>query len=299
MDYFLHIATLFMLYLLLAQSMNLYLGYTGILALCHIAFYAIGAYASALISLNGGNFWIGFFGGGIIAAALGVVLGLIGMRLKADYLGIATLGFAQIIYSILQNWTNLTRGPLGLPGIPRPEIAGVVLSDKGDYFLFVTVITIGLILLLFRIIKSPFGQVLEMIRDDEIAAKALGKNILQYKLLAFAIGALVAGLAGSLYAHFIQYIDPKSFALDELSLVLVMTILGGLGTFRGPFLGVFVILFVSEGVTFLKGIPAQYIGATQLLLYSLIFLMVMIYFPQGLGGFWKHKKRRRKQFVSY
>jgi branched-chain amino acid transport system permease protein len=323
MDYFLHIAILFMLYLLLVQSMNMYLGYTGILALCHIAFYGIGAYTSALISLhynqffgdpdlgikreyasmlislNYGNFWLGFFAGGILAAALAFLLGIVCMRLKADYLGIATLGFSQIILSVFQNWMSVTRGPLGLTGIKRPEIFGLVLSEKLHYFLFVAAITAILMFLMYRIIKSPFGRVLEMVRDDEVAARALGKNTLSYKLIAFSLGAFIAALAGSLDAHFIQYIDPNSFHINQLSIILVMTVLGGLGTFRGPFLGVFVILFLSEGVTFIKGIPATYVGSTQLLLYSLIFLIVMIYFPQGLGGFWKTGKRRSKQFTKY
>lgn len=323
MDYVLHILTLFMIYLLLAQSMNMYLGYTGILALCHIAFVGIGAYTSALISLhynqilgdpslgikreyvsmllslNYGNFWLGFFAGGILAAALAFLLGIVGMRLKADYLGIATLGFTQIISSIAQNWMSVTRGPLGLPGIPRPELFGIVLSEKFHYFLFVTAITLLLMFLMYHVIKSPFGRVLEMIRDDEIAAKALGKNTLKYKLIAFSLGGFIAALAGSLHAHFIQYIDPNSFHLNQLSLILVMTVIGGLGTFRGPFLGVFTILLISEGVTFIKGIPATYVGSTQLLLYSFLFLIVMIYFPQGLGGFWKTGKRRSKQFTKY
>ncbi len=299
MNYLLHIGILFMLYLLLAQSMNMYLGYTGILALCHVAFFGIGAYTSALISLNYGHFWLGFFAGGFLAAALGFLLGLIGMRLKADYLGIVTLGFSQILLSVFQNWMSVTRGPLGLAGIKRPEILGFVLSEKLHYFLFVAVITTVLMFLMYRLVKSPFGRVLEMIRDDEIAAKALGKNTLKYKLIAFSVGAFIAALAGSLDAHFIQYIDPNSFHLNQLSIVLVITVLGGLGTFRGPFLGVFIVLFLSEGVTFIKGIPATYVGSTQLLLYSLIFLMVMIYFPQGVGGFWKTGKRRSKQFTKY
>lgn len=299
MDYFLHIATLFMIYLLLAQSMNMYLGYTGILALCHIAFFGIGAYTGALISLEGGSFWWGFFAGGGIATLLGFLLGIVGMRLKADYLGIATLGFTEIVSSVAQNWMSVTRGPLGLPGIPRPEIFGFVLSEKMHYFLFVTVIAAVLMFVMYRVVKSPFGRVLEMIRDDEIAAKTLGKNTLKYKLIAFSLGAFIAALAGSLYAHFIQYIDPNSFHLNQLSLILVMTVLGGLGTFRGPFLGVLTILLVQEGVTFIQGIPATQVGSTQLLLYSLIFLIVMIYFPQGLGGFWKTGKRRGKQFTRY
>ncbi|MDP2624993.1 MAG: branched-chain amino acid ABC transporter permease [Candidatus Peregrinibacteria bacterium] len=298
MDYILHIATFAMIYLLLVQSMNLYLGYTGILALSHIAFFGIGAYAGALISLSGGSFWLGLLVGGFVAGILGLLLGLTSIKLSADYLGIATLGFAQITSSVMQNWTNLTRGPLGLPGIPRPTILGIDLSGKLEYLIFVTLITTILMFVMYKIMKSPFGQILETIRDDEIAAKSMGKNTTAYKLIAFTIGAIIAALAGSLLAHFIKYIDPMSFHINQLALVLVMTILGGLGTFRGPFIGVAVILFISEGVTFLD-IPAQYVGSLQMIIYSLVFLTVVIYFPQGIAGFWKYKKRRRKQFTSY
>lgn len=299
MDYLLHIATLYCIYLLLAQSMNLYLGKAGILALCHIAFYGIGAYTSALITLNGGGFGTGILAGMLLTALLGISLGLVGIKLRADYLGIVTLGFAQIMSTVFQSWNSVTRGPLGLPGIPRPEFFGVLFNEKWAYFLLVAALTTLGMGILYRLMKSPYGRVLEMIRDDEIAARTLGKNVLGYKLSAFAIGAGIAALAGSLNAHLVQYISPQSFLLDDLSTVLVMTILGGLGTFRGPFLGVFIILLLREGVTFIPNLPPQTIGGTQLLLYSLLFLVAMIYFPQGLGGTWKTRRRHKKQFTTY
>lgn len=298
MDYFLHIGTLIALYMVLVQSMNIYLGYTNILALSHIAFMGIGAYAGAIIGLNGGSFWLGFLVGGVITLILGFLVGLTSIKLKADYLGIATLGFAQIVSIVSQNWTELTRGPLGLPGIPKPTIFGLYLNTKLEFFLFTLIICSLLMFLMYRMVKSPFGRILETIRDDEIAAKTLGKNTIRYKLIVFSLGSMIAGLVGTLYAPFIGYIDPKSFTLHEMALILVMMILGGLGTFRGAFIGVLVIVFIQEGVTFLS-LPAQYVGSLQLLLYSFIFLAVMIYFPQGIGGFLKHKKRRRKQFTQY
>ena len=298
MNYLFHIATLITLYMVLVQSMNIYLGYTNILALSHVAFMSIGAYTGTIVSLNGGGFWAGFFLGGLIALVLGGLVGLTSINLKADYLGIATLGFAQIVSSVSQNWTSLTRGPLGLPGIPKPTLFGFHLNTKFEFFLFTFFISCLLMFFMFRLVKSPFGQVLQTIRDDEIAAKSLGKNIVHYKLIVFSLGSMIAAFAGALYAPFIGYIDPKSFTLHEMALVLVMLILGGLGTFRGPFIGVVIIVFLQESVTFLS-LPTQWVGSLQLLLYSLIFLMVMIYFPQGIGGFLKHGQRRRKQFTRY
>lgn len=298
MNYLIHIATLFLLYLLLVESMNLYLGYTGILALSHIAFMGLGGYTGAIITLNGGSFWTGFFLGGLFSLILGCLLGLTSLRLRADYLGIATLGFTQILSSIFQNWSEVTRGPLGLPGIPRPSLFGFPLTEKFHYFLFVLAITAVLMFLMHRLVKSPFGRVLETIRDDEIGAKMLGKNTLAYKLAIFSLGSMIAGFAGVLYAHFITFINPSSFTLEEMGTVLVMLMIGGLGTFRGPFYGVGVILFLQEGVRFLH-LPAQVVGPLQLLLYSLLFLIVMMYFPQGIGGFLKHRHRRRKQLMNY
>lgn len=298
MNYLIHIATLFLLYLLLVESMNLYLGYTGILALSHIAFMGLGGYTGAIITLNGGSFWTGFFLGGLFSLILGCLLGLTSLRLRADYLGIATLGFTQILSSVFQNWSDVTRGPLGLPGIPRPSFLGFPLTEKFHYFLFVLAITAILMFFMHRLVKSPFGRVLETIRDDEIGAKMLGKNTLAYKLAIFSLGSMIAGFAGVLYAHFITFINPYSFSLEEMGTVLVMLMIGGLGTLRGPFYGVAVILFLQEGVRFLH-LPAQVVGPLQLLLYSLLFLIVMMYFPQGIGGFLKHKHRRRKQLMSY
>jgi branched-chain amino acid transport system permease protein len=298
MNYFYHLATLMCLYLLLAQSMNMYLGFTGILALCHIAFYGIGAYTSALLVMHGAPFELAFLAAGILPALLSILLGLTSIRLKADYLGIATLGFAQIVSSILQNWDSLTRGALGLAGIPKPEIFGVTFADKASFFYLTAGITAVLMFIMYRILKSPFGRVLETIRDDEVAAMSLGKNTVAYKLTAFGIGALVAGFAGSLFAHFITFIDPASFVINDLSLILVITVLGGLGTFRGPFLGVLAIMVFFEPLRFLP-LPAEYLGPLRLWIYSLLFVLTLRFVPSGLGGLWKHRSRHGQQFTRY
>lgn len=315
MDYLLHIATLTLIFLVLAQAMNIYLGYTGILALSHVAFWGMGAYISAIMTRHADVvaeklnipetwvFWVSFPTVIVITAVLGILVGLTSIRLRADYLGIATLGFAQIVSTVFQT-SEITRGPLGLPGIPRPTLLGEMLNTKAEYFLFTAMVSALLLYLMYRMVKSPYGRLLETIRDDEIAAKVLGKNTNFYKLSVFAIGSVIAAIMGIVYAHFITYISPMSFHINELSVILVMTVLGGLGTYRGPFFGAFLIIFLQEGVRFLKDIPgipieAQHIGGIQMLSYNLLFLLVMIYFPQGIGGTLKHKKRHRKQFTQY
>lgn len=298
MNYLLHLGTLFCIEVLLVQSMNLYLGYTGILALSTIAFWGIGAYTSALLSLNGFPFFLAFLIAGLLPAFLGFLLGLTSIRLRADYLGIVTLAFGQIVLSIMQNWDGLTNGALGLSKIPKPSFLSFSFNTKLEFFLLSLVLTSLLMFFLFRVLKSPFGLVLETIREDEIAATSIGKNTVKYKLLAFSIGAGIAGFSGSIYAHFITFINPQSFVIDELALILVMTVVGGLGTFRGAFLGVLSITVLFEGLRFLD-LPAQVLGPLRLLLYSLLFLITLMYFPQGVGGFWKSKKRRAKQLTSY
>ncbi len=298
MNYLLHLATLCVVQVLLVQSMNLYLGFTGILALSTIAFFGIGAYTSALLTMNGLPFLLAFLMAGLLPAFLGFLLGLTSLRLRADYLGIVTLAFGQIIISVMQNWSSLTNGALGLAKIPKPSIFAFTFDGKFEFFLLSLVLSGLLMFFLFRMMKSPFGRVLETIRDDEVAAMSMGKNTVKYKLIAFSVGAAVAGFAGSLFAHFITFINPQSFVLDELSLILVMTVVGGLGTFRGAFLGVLSITVLFEGLRFLD-FPAQVLGPLRLLLYSAVFLITLLYFPQGVGGFWKHKKRRAKQFTTY
>lgn len=303
MDYIFHVGSLILIYLVLVQAMNIYLGYTGILALSHIAFYGIGAYAGALMSIHFGSIWLGFLLGAAISLVLGILVGLTSIKLRADYLGIATLGFAQIVSTYFQTANNVTRGPLGLV-VPKPNIFGWTVNTKMEFFILILIVSIILMFVMYRMVKSPFGRVLETIRDDEVATKSLGKNTTLYKLIVFSIGSIAAALIGVLYAHFIAFINPMSFHVNELSLVLVMTMLGGLGTFRGPFFGVVIITFLSQGIKFLKdvdfiNIPVQYIGGIELLMFNLLFLIIIIYLPQGVGGFTKFKKRRRKQFTSY
>ena len=299
MNYLLHLATIFSIQVLLVQSMNLALGFTGILALSTIAFFGIGAYTSALLTLNGVPFIVAFLAAGILPAILGLLLGLTSLRLRADYLGIVTLAFGQIVISVMQNWDGLTNGALGLAKIPKPVIFGFTFDGKLEFFLLTFFLSTLLMFFLFRLLKSPFGRVLETIREDEVAAMSLGKNTVKYKLIAFGVGAAIAGFAGSLFAHFITFINPQSFVLDELSLILVMTVVGGLGVFRGAIFGVLSVTVLFEGLRFLD-FPAQVLGPLRLLLYSALFLITLLYFPQGVGGFFKHKKNRHaKQFTMY
>src|SRR3989338_5262272 len=174
---------------ILSVSLNLSMGYTGLFNLGHAAFFAIGAYVSALLVLGLGlPFWVAILVAGLFAAAMGYMVSVPARRLRGDYLALGTLGFAFIVEAVLKNWTDLTRGPLGIPGIPKPELFGYVFSGLESYLLLTIAALAITIFIIHRTVNSPFGRVLKAIREDETAAKTLGKDTLRYKSLALKIG---------------------------------------------------------------------------------------------------------------
>jgi branched-chain amino acid transport system permease protein len=284
MEYILHILVIAGIYIILTLSLNLIVGYTGLPALGHAAFFAVGAYVSSLLALNFGiSPWIGLIMGASFAALTGVVIGASSLRLKGDYFALATFGFAFIIYSITKNWVSVTRGPMGLPGIPGFSIFGLSLDSTFSYLILVFVFVLITIFIIRRIVDSPFGRVLKSIREDEIAAEALGKDTLKHKLLAFVIGAFFAGIAGSLYAHYISFIDPSSFTIMESILILLMVIFGGMGSIKGSIVGATILVVFPELLRFL-GMPSAIAAPTRQMIYGLILIILMIKRPQGLMG---------------
>ncbi len=190
--YLIHLLILVGIYLILAISLQLAVGFTGLLNLSHIAFYAIGAYVSALLALSGFPFWLCLLAAGIAAMLFGFLLALPTNKLKGDYLALATLGFSFVIYAVALNWTSLTRGPLGLPGIPKPSLFGFTFSDNFNFLLLTFAIALISYFIIKKITSSPFGKVLEATRDDELATRILGKNTFKIKSLALASSAFFA-----------------------------------------------------------------------------------------------------------
>ncbi len=284
MEYLLHILVIAGIYIILALSLNLILGYTGLPALGHAAFSCVGAYVSALLALQFGvSPWLGLIIGGVTASIVGVLIALPSLRLKGDYLAIATFGFAVIVYSVAKNWMDVTRGPLGLPGIPTFSIAGFQLSAIWSYLILVAVLVWFTTFVIRRIVDSPFGRILRGIREDEIATSALGKNVNRYKVLVFVVGAFFAGIAGSLYAHYITFIDPSSFTIMESITILLMVVFGGMGSIRGSFIGAAVLVILPELLRFL-GMPSSIAAPMRQMIYGLLLIVLMIYRPQGLLG---------------
>lgn len=281
--YVIHLLILVGIYSILAISLNLAMGFTGLLNIGHVAFYGIGAYTSALLALNFGlPFWIGLLAGGFLAGLFGLLVAVPTVRLKGDYLAIATLGFAIIIESIFRNWMSLTRGPLGLPRIPKPVLFGF--SFSGFSYLLLVIFFVALTYVFVKhITETPFGRVLKAIREDELAASSLGKNVIKYKSQALFISAFLAGVAGSLYAHYITFIDPSSFSILESILIISMIIVGGLASVSGSIIGAFVLVLIPEALRFLH-LPSSMIGALRQMIYAGLLIILLIKRPQGILG---------------
>ena len=281
--FIIHLLILIMIYIILSISLQLSMGFTGLLNIGHVAFYGIGAYTSALLALNFGiPFWFGLIIGGLLAGFFGLLLAVPTLKLRGDYLAIATLGFAIIVENVLRNWTEVTRGPLGLPGIPKPELFGFVFSGF-SFLILAGGIALITYLIINHITSSPFGKVLKAIREDELAATSLGKNIRKYKTQALIISAFFAGIAGSLYAHYITFIDPSSFTVLESILIISMMIVGGLASNKGAVIGAIVLILLPEPLRFLP-IPSFAVGALRQMIYAGLLTYLLIKRPQGILG---------------
>jgi len=275
-DYLCHIAIMGGLYLILAVSLNLIIGYTGQVSLGHAAFYGLGAYTSALTAIHWHFPFPAAAGAAIIVAALfGVGLGIPTLRLKDDYLAIVTLGFGVIIDLILLN-LEITGGPDGLIHIPAPRLFGLNYRDKEVYLVLTFLCVAFTLALIHRLVSSRYGRALKAIRDHELTAQVMGINTAAYKIIIFTLAAGLAGLAGSLYAHYITFINPESFGLHTSILVLTMVVLGGMGSLLGSVIGAFVLTVLPEML--------RTVADYQDLAYGGLLIVMLIWRPQGLFG---------------
>jgi len=284
MEYLLHILIIICLSMILAMSQNLLMGYTGLFNVGHAAFFGIGAYTSAILvkSFNM-HFLIALFIAGIVSSFFGMLLGYPALKLRGDYFAIATLGFAEIIQGIFKNWNYVTNGTLGIPGVPRPTIFGYLFLDNVSFLFLIMGITIITYTILDRLVHSPFGRVLRAIRDDEIAAQSLGKHTTKYKTTALMIAAFFAGIAGSVFAHYVTFVNPRSFVLTETLIIMSTVVLGGLGSMNGSLLGAIILIILPEPLRFI-GLPSALTGIVRQMLFGLILIMLMLKKPEGFIG---------------
>jgi len=286
LNFFLLILIYTGIYSLLSLGQNLITGYSGMLSLCQAGFFGIGSYATAILCVTAGwSFWATLPIAFLITALSGVLIGLPTLRLKGDYLCIATLGFGEIVRNIINNWDSLTNGPMGIRGIAKPTFFGATINPYHKWgFLFMIICFVAFTYFAIRrLYQSRMGRALEAIREDEIAAHSMGINVTKYKVWSFALGAGIAGIAGSLQATFMLAVNPGSYTFMVSTMVLCMVVLGGLGNTAASILGAFILEFVTyfpQLIGISDKIPAQ----ARQVVFGLILVFMMIYRPQGILG---------------
>jgi branched-chain amino acid transport system permease protein len=276
-NYYLDVLTLALLYSLLAVGLNITVGLTGLLDLGYAGFYAIGAYVYALLSTQIGlSFWLGVPFAAGAAALFGLLLGMITLRLSGDYLAIVTLGFIQIVYLVLNNWDSVTNGPNGILQIGQPSIVGFVLHQPIHFYYLALFFLTMAVLVIHRITESQLGRAFCAIREDPVAAEAMGIDTTRMKILAFVLGAGVAGIAGVFFAAKYTFVSPESFNFFESVRILTMVVLGGMGSLFGAILGAFLLTLLPE---MLRGLDLY-----RMLIFGLTLVIMMIVRPQGILG---------------
>lgn len=279
-NYTLHILILALMYAVLALSWNLVIGYSGIFSFGHQAFFGIGAYVSALLSMKlAVSPWFGLIIGGIAAAVAGGLISLPVLRLKAaPYIAILTLGFAEIVKLVASNLVDLTRGELGLSGIPAFTSFGSIsfnLAHRLNLYYVILILLFLTVFAMIKIINGPRGLALKSIRESQDAAESLGVDLRKNKLYVFMLSSFIAGTAGSFYAHYVQVLTPSSVIGVEVMLqILVITVIGGLGTVIGPVVGSFIVVIGLEYLRFL--------GDYRLLIYGAVLVLAIMFMPEGI-----------------
>jgi branched-chain amino acid transport system permease protein len=283
-EYLSGVAVVAAIYVILAIGLDLVVGYTGIASLGQSAFALIGAYTAALISTRlGAGGWLDLLAamaaGGVSAAAVGLPV----LRLRGDYLALMTLGFVVLVSNAANNMTGVTGGALGIAGIRPFSIGAYEFVRTPPYAVLTASVAVCVYVLSRRLARSPFGRVLTSIRDDEVAAMALGKATWIFKMKVFVIAGCFSGLGGGIYAHYISYVDPQTFGLNESLALLLMVIFGGMGTVTGAALGASVLIALPESLRFLS-MPPAISAHLRLLVYGVLLVLLTILRPQGMLG---------------
>ncbi|MBK9688890.1 MAG: branched-chain amino acid ABC transporter permease [Saprospiraceae bacterium] len=292
MEYILHLFILICFYTLLSQSLNLSAGFTGLISLAHAGFYGIGAYTTSILSTQFGfSFWLSIPLAMFISGVISLIVSLIALRTVEDYFIICTMGIQVILSSIMNNWMDLTRGPLGIPGIPSISFFGITLDSKMS-FLLLSLFFVALVWFVLRnVSKSGFGKTLLAISEDEIYSQSIGKNVYLSKTVSFTLSAMFAAIPGTLYAHYISYIDPTSFTVAESIFVLSIVIIGGLGNLTGSFLASAFLVLLPEALRFV-GMPDNIAANMRQIIYGLILVAVMMTGKNGVKELFTSKAKR-------
>ena len=272
MEYYIHLAIIICIYSILSQGLNLNFGLGGMFNLAHIASYAIGAYTTAIFSLDYElSFFIVIVLSAIMPCFLALLLGAISLRLTLDYFAIGTIAFSSVITALLINWKSLTRGVLGIPGIPRPEIFSYEFASNTSFLILVFSFAVMINLFLYILFKSQYSRTLRAQSEFLQATQSLAKNAIQARLVSFLIASATAGIAGSFFAYYINYIDPSSFSFQEMIFVFTIIIIGKPGSFFGNILATIFLVLLPEPLRFLD-IPSSILGPMRQMLYAVILI---------------------------
>jgi branched-chain amino acid transport system permease protein len=275
--YHLHVLIMAGIFAILALSLNLLLGYTGQLSLGHAAFFGIGAYTSALLALRlDWSFWLGLPAAAVAAGLAGWAIGRLALKLRGAYFVLVTISFAGVISLISVNWMELTNGPLGLPGIPAPELGPWSLRSKASYYYLVLAGLAVSWLVCHRLVRSRIGRALVAVRENEALAESVGVDVTHYLVLATVISAAMAGVAGSLYAHYTRFVSPEVFLFTYTVTMVIMVVAGGKGTLAGPLVGALLFTVLPEALR--EATSWQW----QMLAYGVILVLLVFFLPRGI-----------------
>ena len=282
MDYLLHILVMISLYVILTTSLNLLIGFAGLFALSHAAFYAAGAYTTAILTTRYGlPFPIPMLVGAVIAAAIGALVALPALRIGSHYLVIVTLALQVIVLAVLLNGGHFTGGSDGIKGIPRIELFGVTLGSPGSFLPLAVVVAIVCFWVCWRLAHSPFGRALKAMRENEVATQAIGKNVVGMKLTAFAFSAGLASVAGSLLAQYYGFVGTEGFTVQETVFVLAMLILGGRANLFGSVLGATILVLLPQALKYVDLRP-DLSDMMRQVIYGLMLILILRFRPQGI-----------------
>ena len=287
--YLVAVGIIALIYMLLTIGLNLQYGYTGMINFGVVAFFAIGAYASALLTLAGWPLLPAFLVAMVVAGVVAYPIGLLSLRLSDDYLAVVTLGFSEVVRLLIQQEQWLTKGVQGLPGIPR-LFGSLGVGEYADLATLgaLAVCNAAAVALMVHLVRSPYGRLIQAIRDDEVAVEAIGKDPRRYKVQVFMLGAGLAGLAGAFYAHFITYLSPDQFLPLVTFYVWIAMIIGGTGRTSGAVAGSLILMLFLEGSRFARdwipGVSEVQMASVRLAIVGLALILFTLYRPQGLMG---------------
>jgi len=292
-NYLLRVLTTAVLYMILALGLNIVPGFTGLLDLGYVGFYGIGAYTSGLLAIHYDlSLWVILPLAAANGALWGVLLGAPTLRLTGDYFAIVTFGFSELVVLLIRNELWLTRGPMGLPGIPPPAIFGYPLTQGWQYFYLALFLLLVVLVVVVRLENSRLGRAWFAIREDEIAAQCCGINLIRYKVMAFAASAAIGAMGGAFYAKWFRFIHPDMFKFWESILILCLIVFGGMGSIGGTMLGALILIPLTEVLR--TALPQSMFNA-RYLIYGLLLVVMMRLRPEGLIPFQLSRIRKAEQ----